>query len=281
VFSSDLKLKSNFEKCISVLVWVSGYVTIAIILTLFSAIPWAFTYLEIGRFIGPNLVLQYFILVLFVVTVSLVSYLVSMKLKKRWIIWMFANVAISLVISSVIIFSFSAAFMPQISQAGKKIDAFIAENANLSFRDYVNAVAYFLNDNVGAAYGKPEATFKIDALTSSTLLDPYIMQIWGVTRTDLIVYQGWGTCEQAALLIGELLQRAGYETRQAFFKNIDHQWAEVKYNGTWLIVDPWYIGNLVEAQNLKNIKPEFQQASGVEVQYNNGTRIDAGHEHGY
>lgn len=281
MFSSDLKLKSNFEKCISVLVWVSGYVTIAIILTLFSAIPWAFTYLEIGRFIGPNLVLQYFILVLFVVTVSLVSYLVSMKLKKRWIIWMFANVAISLVISSVIIFSFSAAFMPQISQAGKKIDAFIAENANLSFRDYVNAVAYFLNDNVGAAYGKPEATFKIDALTSSTLLDPYIMQIWGVTRTDLIVYQGWGTCEQAALLIGELLQRAGYETRQAFFKNIDHQWAEVKYNGTWLIVDPWYIGNLVEAQNLKNIKPEFQQASGVEVQYNNGTRIDAGHEHGY
>jgi hypothetical protein len=75
--------------------------------------------------------------------------------------------------------------------------------------------------------------------------------------------------------------RAGYEVRQAFFKNIDHQWAEVKYNGTWLIVDPWYIGNFVEAQSLKNVKPEFQQASGVEVQYSNGTRIDASHEHGY
>jgi len=102
-----------------------------------------------------------------------------------------------------------------------------------------------------------------------------------VTRADLIVYQGWGSCGQAALLIGELLQYAGYETRQAFFKGIDHQWAEVKHNGTWLIIDPWYIGNFVEAQNLRNIKPVFQEASGVEVRYSNGTMVDASREHGY
>jgi len=32
-------------------------------------------------------------------------------------------------------------------------------------------------------------------------------------------------------------------------QNIDHAWAEVKYNGTWLIIDPCYIGILKEAQN--------------------------------
>lgn len=74
---------------------------------------------------------------------------------------------------------------------------------------------------------------------------------------------------------------AGYQTRDAYFRNIDHQWAEVNHNGKWLVIDPWYIGNLVEIQNLKNLKPEFQQASGVNVQYNNGTILDASHEHGY
>lgn len=274
-------MKLKLGKWIPVLVWVSGYIAVAIILTVFSAVPWTFVYLEVGRFMGPILVLEYFIFALFTVAVSLVSFLASMKLKKKWIVWVFANVVISIVILSFVIFSFSLVFMPQVSQAGKKIDAFIAENANLGFQDYVTSVSSFLNDNVGAAYGKPEASFRIDNWISDTLLDPYIMQIWGVTRADLIVYQGWGSCEQAALLIGELLQRAGYETRQAFFKNIDHQWAEVKCNGTWLIVDPWYIGNFVEVQNLKTARPQFQQASGVEVQYSNGTRMDASQEHGY
>jgi len=218
----DLALKLNLGKWIPVLVWVSGYITAAIILTVFSAVPWTFVYLEVGRFMGPILVLEYFILALFTVAVSLVSFLASMKLKKKWIVWVFANMVISIVILSFVIFSFSLVFMPQVSQAGKKIDAFIAENANLDFQDYVTSVSSFLNDNVGAAYGKPEASFRIDNWISDTLLDPYIMQIWGVARTDLIVYQGWGSCEQAALLIGELLQRAEYETRQAFFKNIDH-----------------------------------------------------------
>jgi hypothetical protein len=274
-------LKRNLGKWIPVLVWLSGYGVAAIILTVFSAIPWTFAYLEVGRFIGPIPVLEYFILALFAAAVSLVSFLASMKLKKKWAVWVSANLVISIVILSAVVFSFTLVFMPQVSQAGKKIDTFITENANSSFQEYVTNLSSFLDNNVGKAYGRPEASFRIDDLISGTLLDPYIMQIWSVTRVDLIIYQGWGSCGQAALLIGELLQRAGYEVRQAFFKNIDHQWAEVKYNGTWLIVDPWYIGNFVEAQNLKNVKPEFQQASGVEVQYSNGTRIDASHEHGY
>lgn len=261
---------------------ISGCVLVGVVLTLFSAIPWKFSYLEVGRLVGPIPFVEYCVLILFVVPISLVSFLVSMKLKKNRTIWGYTlNLIISLIISSLIIFSFSLIFMPQVSQAGKKIDTFIAENANSSFQDYIANVSSFLNDNVGSAWNRPEAIFRIDNWISYTLLDPYIMKVWRVTRADLIVYQGWGTCGQAALLIEELLQRADYETRQAFFKGIDHQWAEVKYNGTWLIVDPWYIGNFVEAQNLRDIKPVFQEASGVEVRYSNGTMVDASREHGY
>jgi hypothetical protein len=183
-------LKLHLGKWIPVLVWVSGYITTAIILTVFSAIPWTFVYLEVGRFIGPIPILEYFILALFTVTVSLVSFFVSMKLKKKWIVWVFTNLVISIAVISLVIISFSVVFMPQVSHAGKKIDAFMDENANLSFQDYVTSVSSFLSDDVGAAYGKPEASFRIDNWISRTLLDPYIMQIWGVTRADLIVYQG-------------------------------------------------------------------------------------------
>lgn len=142
----------------------------------------------------------------------------------------------------------------------------------------------FLNNNVGKAYDKSQANLEIDRLLDGPILDPHIMQIWEVTKVDVIVYQGWGSCEEAAILVGELLHRAGYETRQAFSIGIDHQWAEVRHNGTWLIIDPWYLtsnGTLVEAQYLRNLNAEFQKASGVEVQYYNGTWADASQEHGY
>jgi hypothetical protein len=171
--------------------------------------------------------------------------------------------------------------MPQVAQASNKINTLIAENRNLSFQDYVANVTAFLNKNIGAAWDRPEVSFAINRLVCYTLLDPNIMKVWGVTAADLIVYQGWGSCGEAAILIEALLHGAGYETRLAHFKGIDHEWAEVKHNGTWMIVDPWYIGNFVEMQNLKNAKLEFQKASGVEVQYDNGTMVDASHDHGY
>lgn len=268
----------------------SECVLVVVVFTLFSAIPWTFTYLEVGRLIVPIPFLEwlipsleYLVLILFAVIISLVSFQASMKLKKNRTITVLIilNLITSLIITSLVIFSFSMVFMPRVLQAGKKIDIFVAENANSNFEDYVTNVSSFLNNNVRSAWNKPEASLRIDNWISCTLLDIHIMKVWGVTRADLIVYQGWGTCGQAALLIGELLQRAGYETRQAFFKGIDHQWAEVKYNGTWWIIDPWYIGNFVETQNLRNIEPAFQKASGVEVQYSNETRVDASREHGY
>lgn len=252
------------------------------VLVLFSAIPWAFTYLFIGELIGASSFLEYIVLFLLVGAVSSLSILASMKLMKNRTRKVFI---LSLIISLLTLFlltsSFSLVFMPQVTQAGNKINTFVAENRNLSFQSYVANLTAFLNNNIRAACDKPEASFAINRLVCYTLLDPYVMRIWNVTAADLIVYQGWGSCGEAAILIEELLHGAGYETRLAHFKGIDHEWAEAKYSGTWVIVDPWYIGNFVEAQELKNAKPEFQQASGVEVQYRNGTISDSSHEHGY
>jgi hypothetical protein len=74
---------------------------------------------------------------------------------------------------------------------------------------------------------------------------------------------------------------AGYTTRRAHFLGVDHSWAEVYWNGQWLIVDPWYIGTLVEIKNLRNLKPDFQNATSVEVIQRNGTVVDLGGDYGY
>jgi hypothetical protein len=266
----------------AICVFLIGVVALIVLSTLFSAIPWAFTFLLVGKIIGPYVYLKYVLLFVFVGTVSLVSTLASMKLKKNGAL---RGVALSLIISflimALLILSFSLVFMRQVLQAKEKIDMFVVENRNLSLQDYVTNVSLFLSGNVHAAWDRPEASFAINRLICSTCLDPPIMKIWGISAADLIVYQGWGSCGEAAILIEELLHSGGYDTRQAHFIGIDHEWAEVKYNETWRIVDPWYIGNLMEAQNLKNAKPDFQKASGVEVQYENGTIVDASHEHGY
>jgi hypothetical protein len=259
-----------------------GIIFTSVIFIFFSNIPWAFTYLEVGRIIGPVQFIDSIFLALFVVTVPLISFGVSLKSKKNQAVWLFA---LSVMLSFLVISSFSIFFMSQVSQAGKRIDTFVAENVELSFQDYALSASLFLNSNVRSAWDKPEAVFRIDNWVSNTPLDPCIMKVWGVTRADLIVYQGWGACGQAAILLEELFLRAGYETRDAHFKGIDHQWAEVKHNGTWWMIDPWYIGNLTQPfaqpQNLKNLKPAFQKASGVEVQYPDGTIADASIEHGY
>ena len=257
---------------------ISTIVTAVFIILI--GIPWAFIYIEIGKIAGPYF--GYFptvlILICIIICIPIISVLTLTKIKRNNVL---RTAGLSLIATLLTMLLLTAIFMQQASQAGQKIDIFIAENAHLNFHDYVISVSSFLDSNVQKAYRKPEAAFKIDTCIYNALLGPYVMQCQSITRADIIVYQGWGTCEQAAILIEKLLHDAGYETRQAYFKNIDHKWAEVKYNGTWLIIDPWYIGNFVEAHNLKNMRPEFQNATGVIVQYTNGTLIDASQEHGY
>lgn len=250
------------------------------IFTIFTAIPWAFIYVEIGRCFGPyfGLALASLTLIGIFASTSIISYNVLSRLKKattRCII--LTNFITTLLISLLL----SLIFIQRVSEADQKIAAFVAQNKSLNFPEYVASISSFLNVNIKNAYRKPEDLFKIDNHIYSTPLGAYLTQKFGITRASIIVYQGWGTCGQAAILIEELLARAGYETRQAHFKNIDHAWAEVKYNETWLIIDPWYIGNLIEIQNLKTLRPQFQNATGVIVQYRNGTTTDASQEHGY
>jgi len=208
----------------------------------------------------------------------IILYKTLAKLKKNTTKWIITtNLFIALIIALLIFLLFTQ----RISEVHQRIETFVIQNNKLEFPEYVMAVCSFLNSNVKNAYKKPEACFKIDECIYSLSFGKYVTLQLGLTRADIIVYQGWGTCGQAAILIEELLARAGYETRQAWFKNIDHAWAEVKYNGTWLIIDPWYIGIFKEAQNLKNLRPEFQNATGVIVQYPDGTIKDASQEHGY
>lgn len=278
---------------IALVVFVALVFVMVLQLLRVSTIPWEFFNLLVGRIFGPvlGLVLStiIFLVVLAIPAWILVSYvnlkgdlnlkeLASLLTKKKTT----GKVVLGIGLSFLILFSSSLLYMEQVIQSGQKINLFVAANANRSLSDYVSNISSFLNDNFKNAYGKPEVLFKIDTQIMGTLLDPYLMKNFEVTKADLIVYQEWGTCGEEANLIEELLHRAGYnETREAHFKNIDHQWAEVNYQGKWLIVDPGYIGNLKEIQNLKNFKADFRTASGVEVQYYNGTTIDASHEYGY
>jgi hypothetical protein len=247
-----------------------------------SAIPWALTYLFVGKLVLADFVVEYLVFGLFVVMIPLFSVFVSTKLMKESKRGAYLlSLGITFLIAAVLISSFSVVFMPQLSAAGKKMSTFVAQNRSLEFHDYVANLTAFLNNNIDAAWDKPEMSLAIDKVLCRTLLDPYIMNASGVNLADLILFQGWGSCGEAAIVIDRLLHMAGYETRLGFFKGIDHEWAEAKYNGTWLIIDPWYIGNFVEAQNLRNAKSAFQNASGVEVRYQNGTTTDASHEHGY
>jgi len=257
------------------------FVAVFSMFTILTALPWVFIFIEIGRFVGPypSLIMTSLTMIGVSICLPIVSYKTLAKLKKNTTKWIITT---NLVIALIIALMLFSLFTQRISEAHQKINTFIIQNNKLEFHEYVTAVCSFLDSNVKNAYKKPEALFKIDECIYRPIsLGKYVTQQLGFTRADIIVYQGWGTCGQAAILIEELLARAGYETRQAWFKNIDHAWAEVKYNGTWLIIDPWYIGTLKEAQNLKNLRPEFQNATGVIVQYPDGTKKDASQEHGY
>ena len=285
-------MKKIFNKPIlfSTLLTTLLFTSILVILRLPSSIPLSFFYLELGKNIGyfPDFILVILLLVIPLTLIRIIPRYVSIKkgdIKnletsinrktiKKIIIFSFA-------ISLLIIFSFSFLFISIINQDIKKTNEFTEKNSNLPLQEYTLKIASFLNQNINASYNKAESSFEIDNRIYLNLIDPHIMIFFEITRADIIIFQRWGACEQAAILIEELLHKAGYETRQGHFIDWDHAWAEVKNGSKWLIVDPWYIGNLVEIDNLKELKPEFKNPTSVEVRYRNGTIIDLGKDYGY
>ncbi|GEM_PF-5014094 len=185
-----------------------------LIVALFTIIPWAFIYLEIGRYSGPWLAsaLTSLVFTLMSICTTIFSFKSIRKIKKNTMKW---TIFTNLIITLIIIFLLFLLFTQQALETHQKIDTFITQHQNMEFHQYVSEVCSFLNNNVKNAYKKPEACFKIyESIYSPISLGKYVTQQLGFTRADIIVYQGWGTCGQAAILIEELLAKAGYETRR-------------------------------------------------------------------
>lgn len=148
----------------------------------------------------------------------------------------------------------------------------------------VKEVTYYVGSNVNPSYHKPQSVFKIDAMLSPT--DSLVIQMLGFSQAHVILWQGWGSCGEYAIVTEYLLHRLGYDVRLAEFTDIDHTWAEVFVNGTWYIVDPWYIGlyykdkYLVPASSLAQLD-KFSGYHGVLCTYLNGTEVDCTSDHGY
>jgi hypothetical protein len=155
---------------------------------------------------------------------------------------------------------------------------------SLSVEQVVKKITDFVNNEVKNSYNRPESAFEIDNFLWE--LDYYMLGLLGFDRTHVIIFQGWGSCGQYAIAIEHLLSKIGFKTRRAKFIDRDHEWAEVQINGTWFIVDPWYIAHsfnnsiTVPAHMLASADA-FKYSKGVIVFHRNGTQTDASIEHGY
>jgi len=271
----------------SVCLFVAGFFFL-FILTRISSIPVQFVFLEIGKITGPipGLIILLLIPAIFLffsiryldkkqkLNRNIFSLVTSKKGLKLISICIFMYLALTLL--------FSIICLPLVIQKREKIvDPFIQQNNEQNLTENVANIKVFLNHNLKSSYKVDQSLLEIDMQLFITILDPQLLNLWNISRADIIVYQGWGSCGQAAILLEELLQKLGYETRQAKFIGIDHGWAEVKNGSQWLIVDPWYIGNLVPIQQLKTFNTDFEKASGVKVLYRNGTILDVSTDHGY
>jgi hypothetical protein len=168
-------------------------------------------------------------------------------------------------------------------QNAEKISRFVAQNTNETLQSYVGNLTIFLNANLKCCYNKPEMIYKCyENLGFISPIALWVMNLFGINQADYILFQGWGACGEAAIVLEQVMHDSGYQTRVAHFIGVDHEWAEVKNGTNWLIVDPWSNRNLVNIQMLRNMKPEYQHAAGVQVQYyGNTTWVDDSKEYGY
>ena len=173
-----------------------------------------------------------------------------------------------------------------LTQPKKEATSFISEIGSLPLEEAVYRIRGFIDRRVKPSYRQPEAALELDnSLRGLFVIDYYLVYLAGFDEAHVILYQGFGSCGQYAILMRYFLSMLGYETRLARFKGRDHEWAEAEVNGSWYIVDPWYI-ELCSGKRLTPIGElgsleEFKNAQGVIVYYLNGTEIDAGYEHGY
>jgi len=155
-------------------------------------------------------------------------------------------------------------------------------NPNTGTTRVIREVVKYVNESLNSSWNKPESALEIDNMLSK--IDYSILGLLGFDVTHVVFFQKWGSCGQYAVTTSYLLSKLGFKVRVAKFKDIDHAWAEVQLNGTWYIVDPWYIGLfyknhlLVPASELATL---FRGEHEVAALYFNGTEIDVSADHGY
>jgi len=290
-------LKDYFKKSTAIWIILTISVFTAFVSSLYlfclSALPFTFIYLELGKVLGV-FSKQDLALTLFGIGVGITSIIVIgffFKFRKLENTELFTLIKkkilkpaiFSLMLALLFLLLLSTVPILGIMQQHSKIDGFVAENTNVSLQEYIERIKTFIPDNINDSYNNSKSAFEIDPLIYSSFLDPTILNALGLTRADVIFYQHWGACGQSATVTDELLHDAGYTTRQGYFigEGADHQWAEVKLNNSWFVVDPWYIGSLVEISNLRWAMPDFENYTTVKVMYRNGTTLDLGKDYGY
>ncbi|MCW4006851.1 MAG: hypothetical protein NWF04_09735 [Candidatus Bathyarchaeota archaeon] len=194
----------------------------------------------------------------------------------------FSVFCLSILICAVLYLAPLIVFLPQVTAVGANIDQFVTENEKTNLPDIITHLRNFLTDNnYQCSWEKNESVFEIDRFVFTNYVDKLLVESFGISRGDLILFQGWGACGQTAILTEEILSKCGYETRRASFLGLDHSWAEVMYNGNWTIVDPGWSKSVVDIHNLGEYYPEYRLATGVKIIFANGTIINEYLEYGY
>jgi hypothetical protein len=252
-----------------------------------SSSPFWFSYLEIGKVVGPIFGLIVICILLIGTPLILFSIfypessasIIRSKLRTRKVQ---KKVVTSLIICFLSVILIQFGFLFQVSHT--KIECFVHQNEGLDVETFVNNIPEFLNKNLINAYKKPESLYKIDLEVWNSIIDYQLMKAMGITRADLIMYQGWETCGQTAIVIEQILYEFGYESRRARFKIRDHEWAEVKNkDGKWKIADPTYMTKNRDLMDIEDLAKDtrFSDTIGVIVEYRNGTVVDMSQQHGY
>ena len=197
-------------------------------------------------------------------------------------------------IVAIIVFSLEASlavalFYPVERDIGLFIDSTLSMCSN-NVSCGVKRVTQYIDSRLGWSYNNPMSALEIDNMLS--LIDYWFLGMLGFTQAHVILWQGWGSCGEHAIVTAHLLNKLGYTVRVAHFNDIDHTWAEVYVNGSWYIVDPWYIGGVYENQYQGNkylvpieVLASLKNFSGnhkVLCRYlNDSVETDCTNEHGY
>ena len=195
---------------------------------------------------------------------------------------------------SIIVFSLTASLAVALFYPVERdIGLFIDSTSSLCSNNVscgVKEITQYIDAKLGWSWNNPMFALEIDNTLSS--IDYWFLGILGFTQAHVVLWQGWGSCGEHAIVTAYLLNRLGYTVRIVHFNNIDHTWAEVYVNGSWYIVDPWFIGGVYEKQYQGNkylvpmeVLASLNDFSGnhkVLCRYlNNSVETDCTNGHGY